>query len=729
MPTVDPTAVARAGLTKARFSGADFDTILDDVLARAQAKYSGSFNNFALSDLGVVLIESFAVAFDQLAFYLDRRATDTYLSTVRTMRNAAYLARQQGYKIGPAVSSSVDLTVSLGQVYAFDVPIDVGRQFRGPNNLIFEAARATTFVAGSGPSDTQLIPVYEGETITETFSSTGALNQSFDLRRVPSGKFIVIGSVDVTVDGSPWPEVDLLEFGATSQFEIGYADSPPALRFGDGVVGLIPVAGATITVTYVASSGVAGKVSSGEITSLVTPLVQSFTTIELLINNLDKSIGGDDAESLASIKANAGRVFKTRDVAVTALDYESLSGAYADPLFGRVAVAKAVAARSAASDLTLQNLLLVIRNAVTAFVPSVTAVLDTANATLTDLDTTVLPALATDLADIAVLTTGIDADLTSALTSARSSKNRAIEVVTETTSIQAQVTVANGIITPIAVGPDALTAPTRTALLDALTAISGDNSSIFAAATLLQSAADAEAASVAAAKDKNAGIGLDLITTGTELLSAETNRGLIATAVTSLQGNTASLATLIVDQSSTVNTACDDIFNHVDEFLADDCKANLVVVPILARDASGFYAAPSIGLIQSLQVFLEARKEVTQTVSVTSGVAFLVPAVLTIRLGVLTGFSESLTRASVEAVVDGILRDRVFGASLYVSEFYCSITDVAGVAFANVTINGNLDSLLVLTSIRVDAQGNLIIADTEVITKGTVTVNTEVVAS
>ena len=114
------TAAAKAGLTRAQYSGLDFDTVLDDVLARAQAKYSANFNNFALSDLGVVLIESFSVAFDQLAFYLDRRATDTYLETVRTSRNAAYLARQVGYKVNPAVSSSVDETISLGTVRALN---------------------------------------------------------------------------------------------------------------------------------------------------------------------------------------------------------------------------------------------------------------------------------------------------------------------------------------------------------------------------------------------------------------------------------------------------------------------------------------------------------------------------------------------------------------------------------------------------------------------------------
>jgi hypothetical protein len=160
------------------------------------------------------------------------------------------------------------------------------------------------------------------------------------------------------------------------------------------------------------------------------------------------------------------------------------------------------------------------------------------------------------------------------------------------------------------------------------------------------------------------------------------------------------------------------IYNHVDVLLSDDCKSNLVSVPILTHDAAGFYTAPSLGLQQALQSYLDARKEVTQTVKVTSGEGYLVRPVIVIRAGVKLGYSPSVTAAAISSVVDGVLRDRSFGVSLYLSDF-CQVIDtsVAGLAFLNVAISGYNDKDGLLLSDKLDGNGNLIIKESEVITK------------
>jgi hypothetical protein len=174
----------------------------------------------------------------------------------------------------------------------------------------------------------------------------------------------------------------------------------------------------------------------------------------------------------------------------------------------------------------------------------------------------------------------------------------------------------------------------------------------------------------------------------------------------------------------------DAIEIHVDKFLSADCKANLVVVPILARDAAGFYAGPSTGLIQSVQNYLDGIKEVTQTVEVTSGSLFLVPAVVRVRLAVRVGISEQVTQASAATVVDGILRDRAFGASLFISDLVEPLRTLAGVAFVNVTLEGYrpVGGPTVLND-KLDTDGNLVVRDSEVITlsqtTGDLTITTE----
>jgi len=124
--------------------------------------------------------------------------------------------------------------------------------------------------------------------------------------------------------------------------------------------------------------------------------------------------------------------------------------------------------------------------------------------------------------------------------------------------------------------------------------------------------------------------------------------------------------------------------------LSADCKANLVSVPILTKDSTGFYVAPSVALIQALQAYLTARKEVTQTVKVVSGERFLVYAVVAIRGQLLRGYSKETVTAAVKAAAESVLRDRSFGSWLYQSEIEDSLDAIDGFVSKNVEIRGSL---------------------------------------
>ncbi len=717
-------------INKVKYSGLDFDTHFDDIRARLQVKFAADFNDFALSSLGILLIDLSSFGLDTLSFYLDRRATEAYLDTARTRSAVARLTRQLGYKMGSATSSSADLIVAIAVPQAFSVPIPKGFQFKGPNDLIFETAEQVTFTAGSGPNDVQTVPTYEGETVVETFTSNGTVNQVYDLRRVPNDKAIALGTVKVNVDGGGWNESMFLSYDSTDQFECGYNDDPPTVSFGDGITGNIPPNGATIRVQYVACRGKTGQVSSNTIQDVVNPLVANFTNIALTVNNPDRSVGGDDAESIEKAKANAGKVFKSRQVAVTREDYEALASSYADPLFGRVAVAQAISSRSADADLELQSRVSAIRTALDGAEAPITALVADAATRFTTIDTA-LASLATQLQDIADVQTTIDATSTTAVTSARASKNRAQEIIADCNEIISQVT--DGLATIAASDPtdDA----EATAAFAALTAIlnliqTAITTSVTTSAAAIQSSADTEIAALGTIQDDVETVGTDLETAGTKLLLAEAARAEILAEIGEDDDTTGlRLAVATVDASTAtfiglINEDLDGIVDHVDKLLSADCTANLVSVPILSRDASGFYAAPSISLIQSLQTHLDARKEVTQTVKVTSGAPFLVPAQLAVRVGLLPGFSAAVQQKAVEAVVDAVLRDRKFGHSLAVSDVDQPIKTVRGVDFVNVQILGHTTTFG-LDSGKLDGSGNLVIARTEVVTKGVVTVSME----
>lgn len=840
-------------LNRVRYAGLDFDTHFDDLRARLQVEFAEDFNDFALSSLGIMLLDLVAYGLDSLSFYLDRRASDAYLVTARTRKGVTRLADQLGYKIGASVASSVDLTVAIETAVAFDVTVPKGFQFNGPNDLIFETAQAVTYAAGSGPTDSKVIPCYQGVTVTENFVSDGSTNQVFQLRRVPDQNFVVQGTVGVTVNAADWSESDFITFDKTDQFSVGYGDDPVTLNFGDGIAGNIPGAGAAITVTYVASRGKAGQVVAGSITEATTQLVANFTNIPLTVTQEEASVGGDDTEALSKVKRLAGKVFKSRKVAVTADDYRALAGAFADPLYGRVASAQAISARSAADDLYLKNAIALIEGYLDPVKVSVNALTASQGSYATAIQTS-LNTILTYLNDIGTATTTANNDLATILTNSREAKNSVVEVQNDAADIVVEAATASGELTAMSVAtanlaigagssrvlylakvPGAVGASVRVAHLAApgtlgVTVVNKDitvqldvttTAAQVANAVLLSAPAAAlveayargdgsgtaasqpsltslgyttpnslavsglkdtdqallqqrfdrcktEASTIGSAASGVQGkldnfiipktldaqlqiqtVGLNLTTPGTQLYSVEQQRQAIVPQTTAIvtAADDINTAVLVLDTTdangngvpdgtvaASVGAELRNIFDHVDVLLAADCNANLVSVPILTKNSAGFYAGPTTGLQQALQAYLDARKEVTQTVKVTSGENSLRRPVIVLRVGVRLGYSESVVSAAVQTVVDGILRDRAFGASLYVSDLDVEVKDnVEGVAFVNSVISGWNDADSVFQTTELDSNGNLIILPSEVITKEvrtglpSLTVNTEIV--
>src|SRR3990170_236618 len=105
-------AAAVTTLTRAKYAGLDFDTHEDDLRAEIQVKFAATYNDFAASATGIMLLDLVAYGLDTLSFYLDRRVTDTFLQTARSRKAVTRLCRQLGYRIRGAVASSVDLDVT-----------------------------------------------------------------------------------------------------------------------------------------------------------------------------------------------------------------------------------------------------------------------------------------------------------------------------------------------------------------------------------------------------------------------------------------------------------------------------------------------------------------------------------------------------------------------------------------------------------------------------------------
>lgn len=728
--------MALSDLNRVKYGGFDFHTHVDDLRAQMQLEFASDFNDFAISSLGMMLLDIVAYGLDTLGFYLDRRASDLYLSTARTRRSVARLTRQLGYKMRSATAASTDLQVAASTSYAFQVPIPKGQKFNGPNGLIFEAAEEVVIPASSTVAVT--VPVYQGQTYTETFVSDGSANQVFELTRVTADTFVVQGYVQVVVDGAPYEEKEFLEYEPTDQFEVGYNDDPPTIRFGDGIAGNAPVNGANISVTYITSRGKTGLCANDTIQE-AQKLVVNFTNIELDVNNPDRTIGGDDPESLEHAKKYAPLVWKSRYRAITREDYEALAGSFTDPLFGRVAVAQALSARSADDDIELQNLITTLRLIADGPIDEVDAALAlirTALAAITA-STAIIESALSDIAD--ANSTFRTTNIASTINLARANKNRSQEIQADINDVLTQATAGYNAVNAIGVGgSDQLTSSSKTTLLGYFQQIQADAGTVDTAATGIETDETTVIGYQREMDEKLATeVGDSVLTADTYVYLADQARqdidsevGVATPTATGIYEQLDDIDDAVQDNSASVNAALDGIFDHVDSLLSSDCKANLVSVPILVRDVDGFYAAPSLGLLRSLQTYLDDRKEVTQTVSVTSGENFLARVVMTVHVGVLQGYPQTVTETAVGAAVDALLRDRPFGQSLYRDNVHRKVSGIAGVDFVNVTIVGfyAVDGVSVDTT-GIDADGNLIITSSQVITKGLVTITSEVITA
>lgn len=709
-------------LTRVRYAGLDFDTHEDEILARLQIKFASVFNDFAVSSLGIMLVDIFSFGLDTLSFYLDRRATDNFMVTARTRASAARLARQLGYRPGPASASSVDINVSLGAVYPFVVIVPVGFQFAGPNGLIFEAQESLTF--SPGDLNVQTLTASEGQTLTATFFSNAEANQVFDVGNVPSGKFIVGKGTTgqsrtlVKVDGADWVEQEFLQFGDTDQFEMGYVDAPPTIRFGDGIAGAIPADGAEIAVTYFASTGINGAATAGTITKAVSPLVISFQQINLVINNPQGTSGGSDPESLSSIKANAPAVFKSRNVNVTLEDYESRSQSFVDPVFGAIAVARAINVRGASDDAFLSSRLTNINTQSANYLPTVDAAVAAILAALALIDTSVSDAQTDDTTLQSSIAT-IASEEVNARTATEANRTAAGVAQSNSSSVSADLSSLTAAINAYTVGsPTVITTTDKNILLNLINAATAKNNEVSSqASTILSNVTTATTA-------------LDAINTQADV--AEVRRAAIRVDVDAVAVQSTAIDTSVNDLSDDVEaienditTLTDEVKAHVDSFLSNECKSNLIEVPVLTLDSEGFYVVPTNGLQKSLQAYLDGAKEVTQVVKVTGVTSLLVAADISVLVGVLTGYNEATVRSQVEAAILNVLRKRAFGNKLRLSELYAPVAPeldnvpIEGVEYVNIEITGPVDHL--------DVDGGLAVSEYEVVTRGTITVTSEVV--
>ena len=404
---------------------------------------------------------------------------------------------------------------------------------------------------------------------------------------------------------------------------------------------------------------------------------------------------------------------------MTTEDYEARAQSFVDPVFGAIAVAQAITVRGSSDDAYLSSLLADIRALAANYKPTVDvaadAIIASSAAIVVDTDGSQVndDSLASSLSTLDTKRVDAEDDNDTARVASGIVETSSAGLGVELDNIEAEINAFT-----VVASSDDIDGDTKTTILNIIAAAKGRNGEINAQNSDVKTSVDG-------ITDNLADIASEAETSETlraairvSLDDIETEAGVIGVTATTLKDDVEDIG--VETASLTV-----DVSNHVDSFLSNECKSNLVEVPVLTLDSEGFYVVPTLGLQRSLQSYLDQKKEVTQVVKVIGASNLLVEADITVLVGILTGFNEATVRSQVEAEILGVLRGRKFGSALRLSELYAPVapddeaSDIDGVEYANIKIVGPAS--------RVDVDGNLPINDFEVVTRGTITVTSEVV--
>ena len=329
------------------YTSRDYDSILADLKSLVNLRTNNAWTADDPSDLGTVLVESFAYMGDIMSYYIDRVANELSIDTATRRKTLVNLGLLYGYRVSGPTPATMEITFENISTTNIDIP--VGTQvlatllYGNYTEVFFETLESATALS---PGSTTTLTCQEGKTvntdkpnlISETTNkplpvnlgaSTGLPDQKlslFDKNIVDSSVVVYVGQ---GVSFTPWKFADvLIEYGPTSLVFTTEIDEYGVtyIVFGDGVNGAIPPVGQAISALYRTSVGLSGNLSANtvdEVTFIPGNTLKSAVSY-LSVSNAAASTGGADGDDLTQIRSKIKAAITTRRRAVTLADYENL---------------------------------------------------------------------------------------------------------------------------------------------------------------------------------------------------------------------------------------------------------------------------------------------------------------------------------------------------------------------------------------------------------------------
>ena len=323
---------------------------------------SNNIQDFYRSSLGTRLAEAFASTLNVNWKYLESSFRDCFLQSAQNYSSIISNANSQGYSIRRPTSSKANFRVEIdGSVGSYSGKLTIPKfsniTYNGTNFITLDDYEFSWDYNGN-VSDTTAI-IVQGEFRTRRFLANGkkkfaSFNFSDDTFSNYYGEDDLFNEntplderiTTVCVDGdyydiskyslyssdkstSPYVSNGVLVESSNKKCKIRTANNGNIeLLFGDGIISEIPKG--LIEIKYLSSLGSSGNISNAIDTELsfggpqkITYQPASITddNVTILLNN--SPLGGDDIESIDSVKQNASKSYAAQERYVTDDDYKT----------------------------------------------------------------------------------------------------------------------------------------------------------------------------------------------------------------------------------------------------------------------------------------------------------------------------------------------------------------------------------------------------------------------
>jgi len=321
------------------FSNLDFDQIKTTLKAYLRSNSNFTDYDFEGSNLSTIL-DVLAYNTYITSYNANMVANEVFIDSATLRENVVSLARNIGYT--PRSRKASRATVSF---FVADLPENIStltlkkgvvasttRTF-GNQSFVFSILEDITKPVFDNTATFNDIEIYEGSLITSKFTyNSNNPNQKFILPN--SGIDTSLLSVEVTsndIKTKYYLHNNIFDVTKDSRvfFIQEIEDERYELIFGDGVFGAALNDGDEITASYIVSNGSSAngisQFSFAGILNYISTNAPVIVTsgISLLSTGLISS-GGEEIESVESIKKYAPRIYSSQNRAITSNDYESL---------------------------------------------------------------------------------------------------------------------------------------------------------------------------------------------------------------------------------------------------------------------------------------------------------------------------------------------------------------------------------------------------------------------